>query len=192
MGGILHRLRPESGARRDAVQYLLRPRRCGDIVGADTHQLYLLLCPQVGAGVALHFLMQAQDYLGKAAVIPPCAHGVGKQQKLRCRLFVRRIHDTADDTSPYCLGAILLYDLKLRRQPRLMAVFTQKRCAKAVYRAYLRLLAQCALAAQSAVIRLGGKALCDLIDNTAFKLGRRRLGEGYYKEAVDIGVVAYA
>ena len=192
MGGILHCLRPESGARRDAVQYLLRPRRCGDIVGADTHQLYLLFCPQVGAGVALHFLMQAQDYLGKAAVIPPCAHGVGKQQEIPRRLLVGFVHDALDDPSPYRLGALLLDDLELRRQPRRMAIFAQKCRAEAVYRAYLRLLAQCALAAQSAVIRLGGKALCDLIDNTAFKLGRRRLGEGYYKEAVDIGVVAYA
>ena len=136
--------------------------------------------------------MQAQDDIRKAAVIPPCAHGVGKQQKLRCRLFVRRIHDTADNTSPYRLGAILLYDLKLRRQPRRMAVFTQKRCAKAVYRAYLCLLAQCALAAQSAVIGLFGKALCDLVHDAAFELRRRCLGEGYYKEAVDIGIIAYA
>ena len=71
-------------------------------------------------------------------------------------------------------------------------MLAQKALAERVDRAYLRLGAQGALTAQTAVVGIGSQALGDLVEYAAFKLRGGCLGEGDDKEAVDIRVTLYA
>ena len=187
----LHSVCPVLGGHFDVFQYLGAPGSLSRVVRFKFICRHLPRSPVLWSCVALHFSVYAHDELSQALIVAPPAHGVGKEAEALVGRLIALVHDALEHRGLYSLGPVLLDDPKLRREPRRVAVFAQEALAEAVDGAYLRPLAQRALAAQAAVIWLRRKTQGDLVHDAAAKLRRRGLGEGYDKKAVDIRVVGY-
>ena len=187
----LHSVCPVLGGHFDVFQYLGAPGSLSRVVRFKFICRHLPRSPVLWSCVALHFSVYAHDELSQALIVAPSAHGVGKEAKALVGRLIALVHDALEHRGLYRLGPVLLDDPKLRREPRRVAVFAQEALAEAVDGAYLRPLAQRALAAQAAVIWLRRKTQGDLVHDAAAKLCRRGLGEGYDQKAVYVRVVGY-
>lgn len=126
--------------------------------------------------MALHLVVQCQQQRPKAAVVAPRADGVRQQceARMRVHVFIVPVQHPLQRCRLHHRDAVVVRDLELRRQAAGVAVLTQKRRAEAVYRAYLRLLAQRALAAQPLIGGIRGKRVRYLVHNAPAQFSRRR------------------
>ncbi len=138
--------------------------------------------------MALHTAVELENKIGKAAVIPPRADGIGKQTEAGeiIQRVIARVESALKRGSAHGLGALLIGDLEIRSQAEGVAILAQDVRAEAVDGADLRAAAQRALAAQAAAAGIGGKARGKLLHDSAAKLRRGGTGEGDDKEAVEI------
>ena len=138
--------------------------------------------------MALHAAVELEDKVGKAAVVPPRADGIGKQAETGelIHRVIARVESALERGGAHGFGALLIGDLEIRSQTKGVAVLTQDIRAEAVDGADLRTAAQRALAAQTAAAGIGGKARGKLLHDPAAKLRRGGAGEGDDKEAVKI------
>ena len=138
--------------------------------------------------MALHAAVELEDKVGKAAVIPPRADGIGKQTEAGevIHRVIARVESALKRGGAHGFGALLVGDLEIRSQAEGVAILAQDVRAEAVDGADLRAAAQRALAAQAAAAGIGGKARGKLLHDPAAKLRRGGAGKGDNKEAVKI------
>ena len=129
--------------------------------------------------MALCFPVELKNGVGKALIVASRAHGVGQQTEIFVGSLIAGVQNALDNALLYRLGSVLLDDPKLRRKLRCVTMLAQKALTERVDRTYLRLGAQSALAAQTAVIGVNGQTLGYLVEYAAFKLSGGGLGKGY-------------
>ena len=180
--------RPVFGHRLDAPDYLAPPRGLRGVVSGFSQQRHLFRRPLLRPRMALHLVVQRQNQRPKAAVVAPRADGVRQQREARMRVhvFIVPVQHPLQRRRLHHRDTVVVRNLELRRQAAGVAVLTQKRRAEAVYRAYLRLLAQRALAAQTLIGGIRGKRVRYLVHNAPAQFSRGGAREGYNKKAVDI------
>ena len=151
-------------------------------------QLHLFPCPFFRAGVALHFAVQGQHQLGKAAVVPARAYRVRQKREagVRLRFFVAGVQHPLQGGALHGGGPVLVRNLEVRGKAQNVAVFPEHPGTEAVYGADLGLLAQGALPPQTAAARVSGQSLSQLLHDPAPQFPGGGPGEGDNQEAVDI------